>query len=165
MRYYTDRDMKLILIKLFGLKCMGCGNEVIDQKSLHIYHIQPKKRQGNDNPDNHCLICGDCKKISHGRTLAEIRKFNDDTRNCRGQLLSVKDIQKKIREYCDKQDKIDRNQSLDKDIADRERLIKKFTPKDIEIIHNLLPSYPVTTNLIQLILNDIHKIERKREKI
>lgn len=51
------------LVSIYGYKCMWCDNT----KKLHLHHIKPRSKGGDNSFSNCIILCRNCHKIAHGR--------------------------------------------------------------------------------------------------
>ena len=73
----STRQMKIVLIKKFGLICWGCDFIAPREQYLQMDHIDPKSSGGSNDLDNRALLCAPCNSLkSNTKTLVGLRLEN-----------------------------------------------------------------------------------------
>ena len=67
---------------LYGIQlgnCKGCGKH-FEARHMHVDHIQPRKKGGQDNKENLQLLCSNCNLLKSDGDMLHLRKRLKETR-------------------------------------------------------------------------------------
>jgi 5-methylcytosine-specific restriction endonuclease McrA len=51
-----------------GWRCQCCGSSY----NLHVHHVTPRGRGGDDAPENLITLCADCHSALHAREISRL---------------------------------------------------------------------------------------------